>query len=73
MNVLYIPFSQEKRQARHPEAQVLINLREGRKVDVMLTHVKEGLEAILLEGIPRGLCIGPAPEVTCALRQKLKK
>jgi hypothetical protein len=42
MHVLYIPFSQEKQQACHPEAQVLVNLREGRKVDVMLMQVKEG-------------------------------
>jgi hypothetical protein len=68
MHVLYIPFSQEKQQACYLKVQVLINLREGRKVNVLLAQVKEGQGVVVLEGIPRRLCIGPTPEVTCALK-----
>jgi hypothetical protein len=35
---------------------------------VMLAQVKEGHGVVVLEGIPRRLCIGPTPEVTCALK-----
>jgi cell division protein YceG involved in septum cleavage len=45
--IVYSFFS-EKQQACHPKVQVLITLREGRKVDVMLTHLKEGQEAVIL-------------------------
>jgi hypothetical protein len=73
MHVLYISFSQEKQRACHSRVKVLINLREGRKVNMMLMQVKEGQEAVLLKGIQRGLCIGPTPEVTCAMIRRLRR
>jgi hypothetical protein len=64
------PFSQEKQQACRPRVEVLITLKEGRKVDVMLTQVKEGQKVVNLKDNPRGLCIGTSHEVTCTLTRK---
>jgi hypothetical protein len=67
--VVYI-FSQESQNSCHLMVQVLIALRGGRKVDVMLTLVKEDLEIVHLEDNPKGQCIGTSQEVTCTMTWK---
>jgi hypothetical protein len=67
------PFSQERQRSCPPEDLAPNIMRVGRRVDVMLTWVKEDHAILHLQEHPRGQFIETSQEVAYTLIYKLKK